>query len=137
MEKMKTKLKIAAILISFTALQGCNNLKKNIQPTEITPPVNDKNASQLVYLKQCLNNASELAKLNKKYRSNYDEIHQLITETKSYSSFSDKTSESVTRVVTPLFEYKINYKCNTISHLLIEEYNNRAQKAGSPDGDKS
>lgn len=134
---MNKNLAIIFLALSSVILQGCNNLKKTNQPADVATPAEDKSQSQLSFLKECLNNANELANLDKKYKPRYDEIHALITETKAYSSFADKTSENVTRVVTPLFEYKINYKCSNISHLLIEEFNKRAQKTENPGGGKS
>lgn len=135
--KMKKRLAIFFLLISSTALQGCNNLKT----TNATPPIENTNentnSDQLLFLKHCLNNANELVNLNKKYKSDYNEIHSLITEAKYYSSFSDKTSENITKTITPLFEYKINYKCNNITNLLIEEFKNRAQKTESLGGNIS
>ncbi|ELF4772595.1 hypothetical protein ACBE38_004566 [Klebsiella michiganensis] len=53
---------------------------------------------------------------------------------KFYASVSDQTSASVKSTITPLFEYKINDKCNSISQKLIKEFESRARKAELKDG---
>ncbi|MEQ5055917.1 hypothetical protein ABN154_29715, partial [Klebsiella michiganensis] len=53
---------------------------------------------------------------------------------KFYASVSDQTSASVKSTITPLFEYKINDKCNSISQKLIKEFESRARKSELKDG---
>lgn len=119
-------------------LQGC-------KVTSGTLPVKNSNninislqdKSKISSLQECLKNTDELVKLNSKYKSDYNEIHYLIREAKSYtSSTSGNISESIEETITPLFEYKINYKCNKIGQLLIDEYNNRVQKTIPFTGDR-
>ena len=53
------------------------------------------------------------------------EMQFLINEAKSYAA--SNVSGNVRKTITPLFEYKINYKCNNIEQLLIDEYNKKIQ----------
>ena len=128
---MKKNNTLALICASLFLLQGCANVKKtddssiknkpvqNNQPVQATPAVQ---TTQLTALQKCLNDASTLIKLDKKYQKNYNELYVLINDAKLYASLSSETSENVRATIAPLFEYEINNKCNDISQQLIEAF---------------
>ncbi len=82
-------------------------------------------SEQYQYLKQCIKNANALAHLNEKYKTTLKQMHVLINEAKSYAA--SNVSGNVQKTITPLFEYKISYKCNNIEQILIKEYNRKIQ----------
>ncbi|EGJ4498215.1 hypothetical protein INB87_004139 [Escherichia coli] len=140
--------------MSFFVLQGCSDVKQSKKIPVITPSVNtdsganantgintdsgantvdvdvnidvqNMDSEQFLYLKQCVKNAGALSNLNARYQKTLKEMHSLISEAKSYAA--SNVSGNVRKTITPLFEYKINYKCNNIEQLLIEEYNKKIQ----------
>ncbi|HAV9130968.1 TPA: hypothetical protein JLE90_005066 [Escherichia coli] len=94
---------------------------------DVSVDVQRMDSEQFLYLKQCVKNADALANLNVKYKKTLKEMYFIINEAKSYAA--SNVSGNVRKTITPLFEYKINYKCNNIEQLLIEEYNKKIQAA--------
>ncbi|HHN9985576.1 TPA: hypothetical protein ACP7UU_003691 [Escherichia coli] len=94
---------------------------------DVSVDVQGMDSEQFLYLKQCVKNADALANLNAKYKKTLKEMYFIINEAKSYAA--SNVSGNVRKTITPLFEYKINYKCNNIEQLLIEEYNKKVQAA--------
>ncbi len=121
--------------MSVFILQGCSDVKYLKKTPVINTNTNTNtntnidiqgmDSERYQYLKQCVKNASALANLNEKYKATLKEIHLLINEAKSYAA--SNVSGNVQKTITPLFEYKINYKCNDIEQFLIEEYNRKIQ----------
>lgn len=136
---MKKMSSVIILCMSVFILQGCSDakhLKKtpviNINTntntntnTNADIDIQGVDSEQYQYLKQCVKNASALANLNERYKKTLKEMHFLINEAKSYAA--SNVSGNVQKTITPLFEYKINYKCNDIEQLLIEEYNRKIQ----------
>lgn len=138
---MKKMSSVIILCMSVFILQGCSDAKHLKKASVINTNTNtntntnaDTNADidiqgvdseQYQYLKQCVKNASALANLNERYKTTLKEMHFLINEAKSYAA--SNVSGNVQKTITPLFEYKINYKCNDIEQLLIEEYNRKIQ----------
>ncbi|MEC9590798.1 hypothetical protein RCV04_24140 [Escherichia coli] len=128
---MKKMSSVIILCMSVFILQGCSDAKQ----LKKTPVINTNtnadidiqgvDSEQYQYLKQCVKNASALANLNERYKKTLKEMHFLINEAKSYAA--SNVSGNVQKTITPLFEYKINYKCNDIEQLLIEEYNRKIQ----------
>ena len=128
---MKKMGSVILLCMSVFILQGCSDAKQ----LKKTPVINTNtnadidiqgvDSEQYQYLKQCVKNASALANLNERYKTTLKEMHFLINEAKSYAA--SNVSGNVQKTITPLFEYKINYKCNDIEQLLIEEYNRKIQ----------
>ncbi|EAC1561239.1 hypothetical protein FRN79_25495 [Escherichia coli] len=114
------------LCVSFFVLQGCSDSKRLKQTKTNT---NTMDSEQYQDMKQCIKNANVLVNLNEKYKTTLKEIHFLISEAKSYAT--SNVSGDVEKTITPLFEYKINYKCNEIEQKLIEEYNNKIQSASA------
>ncbi|EFD5013887.1 hypothetical protein F6J54_23575 [Escherichia coli] len=130
---------VILLCMSVFILQGCSDAK-HLKKTSVINTNTNANANananadidiqggdseQYQYLKQCVKNASALANLNERYKTTLKEMHFLINEAKSYAA--NNVSGNVQKTITPLFEYKINYKCNDIEQLLIEEYNRKIQ----------
>ncbi|WP_249923140.1 hypothetical protein [Escherichia coli] len=134
---MKKISSIMIFCISAFILQGCSDINrpKKTPVISASASVNSDagidadlqrgDSEQYQYLKQCVKNASTLAGLNEKYKTTLKEMHFLINEAKSYAA--SNVSGNVKKIITPLFEYKINYKCDNIEQLLIDEYNKKIQ----------
>ncbi|EJQ5620629.1 hypothetical protein NX211_004657 [Salmonella enterica] len=130
---------VILLCMSVFILQGCSDAKHLKKTSVINTNTNTNtnananadidiqgvDSEQYKYLKQCVKNASALANLNERYKTTLKEMHFLINEAKSYAA--SNVSGNVQKTITPLFEYKINYKCNDIEQLLIEEYNRKIQ----------
>ncbi|WP_240731088.1 hypothetical protein [Escherichia sp. E4930] len=130
---MKKMSSVIILCMSVFILQGCSDAKHLKKASVINTNTNTNtdidiqgvDSEQYQYLKQCVKNASALANLNERYKTTLKEMHFLINEAKSYAA--SNVSGNVQKTITPLFEYKINYKCNDIEQLLIEEYNRKIQ----------
>lgn len=132
---MKKMSSVIILSMSVFILQGCSDAKHLKKTPVINTNTNTNtnadidiqgvDSEQYQYLKQCVKNASALANLNERYKKTLKEMHFLINEAKSYAA--SNVSGNVQKTITPLFEYKINYKCNDIEQLLIEEYNRKIQ----------
>lgn len=126
---MKKMSSVIILCMSVFILQGCSDAKHLKKASVINTNTNADidiqgvDSEQYQYLKQCVKNASALANLNERYKKTLKEMHFLINEAKSYAA--SNVSGNVQKTITPLFEYKINYKCNDIEQLLIEEYNRK------------
>lgn len=126
---MKKMSSVIILCMSVFILQGCSDakhLKKALViNTNTNTDIQGVDSEQYQYLKQCVKNASALANLNERYKTTLKEMRFLINEAKSYAA--SNVSGNVQKTITPLFEYKTNYKCNDIEQLLIEEYNRKIQ----------
>ena len=137
---MKKNTTLALICASLFLLQGCANVKKaddsanKSKPAQNNQPVQPVQTTQLTALQKCLNDASTLIKLDKKYQKNYNELYVLINDAKLYASLSSETSENVRSTIAPLFEYEINNKCNDISQKLIEAFKYKIKQNSMLDG---
>lgn len=112
------------LLVSAFFVQGCsnkNNTTANVQASQENPSPT---------LQRCINQATILMKMNKKYEKNYSQLYALINNAKYYASISKDTAETVNATISPLLEYKINNTCNTISQLLIQEFKNKIDQEG-------
>lgn len=125
---------LTLVCISVALLQGCANIKKSDSALMSTPAAKKEQPAQLPALQQCIQDADALVKLDKKFQKDSSDLYGLINDAKFYASVSGQTSASVKATITPLFEYKINDKCNSISQKLIKEFENRAKKADLNDG---
>lgn len=103
------------------------NANNDTNAVDVSVDIQEVDSERLLYLKQCMKNADALSNLNVKYKKTLKEMYFIINEAKSYAA--SNVSGNVRKTITPLFEYKINYKCNNIEQLLIEEYNKKIQTA--------
>lgn len=125
---------LALVCISVGLLQGFTNGKKPQSALIKNDVIQNEQPAQVPALQQCIQDADALVKLDKKFQQDSNELYGLINDAKFYASVSDQTSASVKSTITPLFEYKINDKCNSISQKLIKEFESRARKAELKDG---
>lgn len=122
------------ICISIGLLQGCANIKKTDSALIKKEVSQNEQPAQVPALQQCIQDADALVKLDSKFQKDSSELYGLISDAKFYASVSGQTSASVKSTITPLFEYKINDKCNSISQKLIKEFEARARKAELSNG---
>ncbi|HCD2887944.1 TPA: hypothetical protein NBM04_004608, partial [Klebsiella oxytoca] len=122
------------VCISVGVLQGCTNIKKTDSALIKKDVSQTEQPAQVPALQQCIQDADALVKLDNKFQKDSSELYGLINDAKFYASVSGQTSASVKSTITPLFEYKINDKCNSISQKLIKEFETRARKADLKDG---
>lgn len=125
---------LALVCISVGVLQGCTNIKKTDSALIKKDVSQIEQPAQVPALQQCIQDADALVKLDNKFQKDSSELYGLINDAKFYASVSGQTSASVKSTITPLFEYKINDKCNSISQKLIKEFETRARKADLKDG---
>ncbi|MEB6477797.1 hypothetical protein MXL85_25180 [Klebsiella oxytoca] len=125
---------LALVCISVGVLQGCTNIKKTDSALIKKDVSQTEQPAQIPALQQCIQDADALVKLDNKFQKDSSELYGLINDAKFYASVSGQTSASVKSTITPLFEYKINDKCNSISQKLIKEFETRARKADLKDG---
>ncbi|PLM54136.1 hypothetical protein CWM85_24165 [Klebsiella michiganensis] len=125
---------LALVCISVGLLQGCTNSKTPQSALIKKDVIQNEQPAQVPALQQCIQDADALVKLDKKFQQDSNELYGLINDAKFYASVSDQTSASVKSTITPLFEYKINDKCNSISQKLIKEFESRARKSELKDG---
>ncbi|MBZ7696578.1 hypothetical protein FML24_25150 [Klebsiella oxytoca] len=125
---------LALVCISVGVLQGCTNIKKTDSALIKKDVSQTEQPAQVPALQQCIQDADALVKLDNKFQKDSSELYGLINDAKFYASVSGQTSASVKSTITPLFEYKINDKCNSISQKLIKEFETRARKADLKDG---
>lgn len=125
---------LALVCISVGLLQGCTNIKKTDSALIKKDMSQTEQPAQVPALQQCIQDADALVKLDNKFQKDSSELYGLINDAKFYASVSGQTSASVKSTITPLFEYKINDKCNSISQKLIKEFETRARKADLKDG---
>ena len=125
---------LALVCISVGVLQGCTNIKKTDSALIKKDVSQTEQPAQVPALQQCIQDADALVKLDNKFQKDSSELYGLINDAKFYASVSGQTSVSVKSTITPLFEYKINDKCNSISQKLIKEFETRARKADVKDG---
>lgn len=125
---------LALLCISVGLLQGCTNIKKTDSALIKKDVSQTSQPAQIPALQQCIQDVDALVKLDNKFQKDSSELYGLINDAKFYASVSGQTSASVKSTITPLFEYKINDKCNSISQKLIKEFETRARKADLKDG---
>ena len=125
---------LALVCISVGVLQVCTNIKKTDSALIKKDVSQTEQPAQVPALQQCIQDADALVKLDNKFQKDSSELYGLINDAKFYASVSGQTSASVKSTITPLFEYKINDKCNSISQKLIKEFETRARKADLKDG---
>lgn len=73
-------------------------------------------------LNSCLTEARQLARMrNGAYRASVDELYRNLKATQSYANLASQLSSTTTDLMTPLYQYRVNESCNTISQLLLKE----------------
>ncbi|KNC93266.1 hypothetical protein GM31_20140 [Trabulsiella odontotermitis] len=73
-------------------------------------------------LTTCLFEADQLLKMNQeKYREPVNALYQNIRQAKYYASVAARLSAGNTDTLTPMYQYKVNDACNTVSQMLLTE----------------
>lgn len=123
--------KKVVLLSVLIALGGCQGVKKTTvtaspgQPVlrsqaaaaKAKAPTDEATKKQLT---TCLFEAEQLLKLNgDKYRQPVDTLYQYIRAAKYYASVSSSLSTGNTDTLTPMYQFKVNDACNTVSQLLL------------------
>lgn len=121
--------KKVVLLSVLIALGGCQGVKKTTvtvspgQPVLRSQTVAAKAPTDEATKKQlttCLFEAEQLLKLNtEKYRQPVDTLYQYIRAAKYYASVSSSMSTGNTDTLTPMYQFKVNDACNTVSQLLL------------------
>ncbi|ELY6276436.1 hypothetical protein ACT47M_001528 [Cronobacter muytjensii] len=133
---------IAAIMMSSSA---CTTAKKNAPvktsapqatsaaattPSAQTAPTPVESMNQLapvnndtkLRLERCLAETKHLANINRdKYREQIDTLYRSIKATQYYASISNDLSNIMVDTITPLYQFRVNDACNTISQSLLAE----------------
>ncbi|CCJ72941.1 FIG00554978: hypothetical protein [Cronobacter condimenti 1330] len=73
-------------------------------------------------LERCLAETKHLADINRdKYREQIDTLYRSIKATQYYASISGDLSNIMVDTITPLYQFRVNDACNTISQSLLAE----------------
>lgn len=120
------------MMMAVMVLGGCANLKngkkstvtpQNSRPVTgqatVTPPAGKDVSAQL---STCLFEAGQLIKLSpEKYREQVNVLYEDIRGAKYYASVAGNLSAATTDTITPLYQFRVNDACNTVSQLLLQE----------------
>ncbi|EEF3449018.1 hypothetical protein GJZ31_04670 [Salmonella enterica] len=126
---MRNTLNVFLLLTAFV-LAGCQSVKKTTVTGKTSTPVLSQAATAPLkapgdevtrkQLSTCLFEAEQLLKLDgQKYRQPVDTLYQHIRAAKYYASVSSSMSTGNTDTLTPMYQFKINDACNTVSQLLL------------------
>ncbi|MEP8991488.1 hypothetical protein ABKV56_02625 [Enterobacter hormaechei] len=123
------------LLAVVVVLSGCQGMKKTNRVTLTpqpgrpalsspavapVPPVDEGVRKQLA---TCLFEAEQLLKLNReKYREPVNHLYQDIRAAKYYAAVASRLSTGATDTLTPMYQFKVNDACNTVSQLLLTEF---------------
>ncbi|EOV9675308.1 hypothetical protein ACN5L5_003910 [Cronobacter turicensis] len=73
-------------------------------------------------LERCLAETKHLSDINReKYREQIDTLYRSIKATQYYASISNDLSNIMVDTITPLYQFRVNDACNTISQSLLAE----------------
>lgn len=111
------------LFASAVVLQGCAH--KQEQNTANT--ARSGASQQLTALQICLNEAKTLVGINKQYQKEVNNLYAAIDNTKFYNSISGSINPDISQTITPLYEYIVRDKCNTISQHLMGELKSRVE----------
>ncbi|WP_258179983.1 hypothetical protein [Siccibacter turicensis] len=126
--------------VNNTSSGAVQNTTTTASSTSLSQPAvrsdNDNSAqadpAMKARLNSCLVEAKQLAKLrNGAYRASVDELYRNLRATQSYASIAGELSTSTTDLMTPLYQYRVNDSCNTISQLLLKELKKGAMINGN------
>ncbi|EKS6337600.1 MULTISPECIES: hypothetical protein [Enterobacter] len=123
---------MAVMMMAVMVLGGCANLKTGKKSTvtpqssrpvtgqaTVTPPAGKDVSAQL---STCLFEAGQLIKLSpEKYREQVNALYEDIRGAKYYASVAGNLSAATTDTITPLYQFRVNDACNTVSQLLLQE----------------
>ncbi|ELY4482317.1 hypothetical protein [Cronobacter turicensis] len=85
---------------------------------QLAPVSNDTKSR----LERCLAETKHLSDINReKYREQIDTLYRSIKATQYYASISNDLSNIMVDTITPLYQFRVNDACNTISQSLLAE----------------
>ncbi len=105
-------------------LQGCALQKPIANDTAVKPPQNGYEEVNEISsdLKTCLFEANQLKNIDKnKYDNQVYNLYKTISEVKYYTSIYKEINKDTKTTITPLYTYRINNICNSISQSLMSE----------------
>jgi hypothetical protein len=123
----KSKTILLATMIMLVGCQGGLYGKKTTVSPRSGQPVTASGLSQPPsgvrgQLSTCLFEADQLVKLNAgKYRGQVNALYEDIRAAKYYASVAGNLSTTTTDTITPMYQFRVNDACNTISQLLLTE----------------
>ncbi|EKC6207968.1 hypothetical protein G9X50_10480 [Cronobacter sakazakii] len=133
----KKILYIAAMMMSLSACTTAPKsapVKSNVSQTPAVPaqpaptPVESMNqlapvsSDTKLRLERCLAETKHLSDINReKYREQIDTLYRSIKATQYYASISNDLSNIMVETITPLYQFRVNDACNTISQSLLAE----------------
>lgn len=86
------------------------------------------------HLATCLFEAEQLAKLNSdKYREPVNDLYRNIRAAKYYATLAARMNTGSTDTLTPMYQFRVNDACNTVSQLLLGELK---QGSTGPEGNR-
>ncbi|AHE72405.1 hypothetical protein M942_00190 [Enterobacter ludwigii] len=86
------------------------------------------------HLATCLFEAEQLAKLNSdKYREPVNALYRNIRAAKYYATLAARMNTGSTDTLTPMYQFRVNDACNTVSQLLLGELK---QGSTGPEGNR-
>lgn len=136
---------IAAMMMSLSACTTAPKnapVKSNVSQTPVVPaqpaptPVESMNqlapvsSDTKLRLERCLAETKHLSDINReKYREQIDTLYRSIKATQYYASISNDLSNIMVETITPLYQFRVNDACNTISQSLLAELKKGADLA--------
>ncbi|EOC1316295.1 hypothetical protein ACI09J_000901 [Cronobacter turicensis] len=91
-------------------------------PVESMNQLAPVNNDTKVRLERCLAETKHLSDINReKYREQIDTLYRSIKATQYYASISNDLSNIMVETITPLYQFRVNDACNTISQSLLAE----------------
>lgn len=87
------------------------------------PPLSAPSGTEVKHqLATCLFEAEQLIKLNgTKYQAPVSALYRDIRAAKYYASLAGRLNATTTDTLTPMYQYRVNDACNTVSQLLLSE----------------
>ncbi|HHA1936289.1 hypothetical protein [Enterobacter ludwigii] len=86
------------------------------------------------HLATCLFEAEQLARLNAvKYREPVNDLYRNIRAAKYYATLAARMNTGSTDTLTPMYQFRVNDACNTVSQLLLGELK---QGSTGPEGNR-
>ncbi|MEI9745967.1 hypothetical protein [Enterobacter ludwigii] len=145
--------KLIAVLMVAVALSGCQGFKnpKRVTVTPVTgrPVLASVTTAHRVdapssgapgdagvqkQLTTCLFEAEQLARLNAvKYREPVNDLYRNIRAAKYYATLAARMNTGSTDTLTPMYQFRVNDACNTVSQLLLGELK---QGSTGPEGNR-
>lgn len=137
----KNKRALVGVLLLAGSLMGCTtggyntgNTARNAYPapawdgitandtTQTTQVMDSDKSISGQRIQTCLAEARQLSRIgNGTYNNLIESLKRSITATKYYAGFAGQLSGNTQDTITPLYQYKINDTCNTISQSLLAE----------------